>query len=341
MSILNLAFNQETTHLTCCTDLGFIVYTLDPSLEKTCVNNTDGGVGIMKMRFKTNISILVGGGDKPFRSKDTLILWDEHKKTNLVEIDLREPIKNAFINKKRILVVLEKRVSLFDYLGTCIDEKTTCDNPNGLAAVSIINQGEKDNDANDVNFVVGMLGTKKGQVCIWRPHVDDFKEIQAHLSSIENIALNYDGSLVATSSEAGTLIRVFNTERGKKECEFRRGSTAAKIHALCFSMDSSLLACCSGNGTVHIYHLKKNEEGETQNTQSLLSGFKDYLPEYFGSEWSSKQLTPGISAKCIMAFDKGNNLHLCTFNGDYFKISGRDNQFQQVQTGHLHINNNK
>src|SRR3990172_5764594 len=117
MSILNIAYNQSVCHLSVCTNNGFFIFGLKPQIEKKLFQPQDGGVGIMNILLDTNIHLLVGGGDKPFRSKDTVILWDQKQKTNLVEIDLREPIKNALISMNRMVVVLRKKICVFNFDG--------------------------------------------------------------------------------------------------------------------------------------------------------------------------------------------------------------------------------
>lgn len=69
--------------------------------------------------------------------------------------------------------------------------------------------------------------------------------------------MNYDGSLLATSSEKGTLIRIYRTDTGEFLHEVRRGSDKAEIYSVCFNSSSKLLACSSDKGTIHIFSLEK------------------------------------------------------------------------------------
>jgi len=64
-----------------------------------------------------------------------------------------------------------------------------------------------------------------------------------------------DGKLFATASSKGTLIRVFETETGKKIKELRRGADKAIINCLVFDVTKNLLACTSDKGTVHVFNM--------------------------------------------------------------------------------------
>jgi len=48
------------------------------------------------------------------------------------------------------------------------------------------------------------------------------------------MALNFSGSLLATASDKGTLIRIFSTEDGTPLQEVRRGTDKAEIFSLTF-----------------------------------------------------------------------------------------------------------
>lgn len=79
--------------------------------------------------------------------------------------------------------------------------------------------------------------------------------IAAHESLIAFLALNNEGTLLATASDKGTLIRIYSTETGNFLSEFRRGTEKAEIYSICFNATSKFLACSSDRGTIHIFSL--------------------------------------------------------------------------------------
>ena len=81
--------------------------------------------------------------------------------------------------------------------------------------------------------------------------------IQAHKTPVAILSLNPTGTLLATASDKGTVIRVFSVPNGDKLHEFRRGSYPAKIYSISFNAVSSLLCVSSDTETVHIFKLSK------------------------------------------------------------------------------------
>ncbi|SCU98018.1 LAFA_0G14928g1_1 [Lachancea sp. 'fantastica'] len=97
--------------------------------------------------------------------------------------------------------------------------------------------------------------------------------IEAHKGEIAALTLSRDGTLLATASEKGTIVRVFSVETGSKVYQFRRGTYPTKIYSMCFSDDNQFLAASSSSKTVHIFKLGKAEyvttSADAQNNSDL------------------------------------------------------------------------
>jgi WD40 repeat protein len=122
--------------------------------------------------------------------------------------------------------------------------------------------------------------------------------ISGHDNCIAHMEFDQTGTLLATASERGTLIRVWNVEDGSLAKELRRGIDPAIVTSLSFNDMGDNLLVCSEKGTVHIFSLSEKQK----NSQSSFSYINDYLPGYFNSEWS------------FLTIDMRPH-SLCTFNG--------------------------
>ncbi len=96
--------------------------------------------------------------------------------------------------------------------------------------------------------------------------------IQAHRTAISKMSFNFDGSLLATSSDRGTIVRVFSTLSGQRMHHFRRGTYPATIHCLSFDTHSSLLCVTSDSDTVHIFKLQPQGQAGDESPRSTAVG---------------------------------------------------------------------
>ena len=79
--------------------------------------------------------------------------------------------------------------------------------------------------------------------------------IQAHKAPISFLSINSSGTMLASASEKGTVIRVWSIPGSEKLYQFRRGTREARIYSMNFNTMSTLLAVSSAHDTVHIFNL--------------------------------------------------------------------------------------
>ena len=84
--------------------------------------------------------------------------------------------------------------------------------------------------------------------------------IQGHESEVGALAVNPEGTLIATASVRGTIIRVFSAEEGVLLQELRRGSGKAFITSITFHPTINMLACTSDRTSIHLFEIKKSVE---------------------------------------------------------------------------------
>ena len=146
-----------------------------------------------------------------------------------------------------MVVVLEYKIYVYNFADLkLVDHIETTQNSRGLCALCPLSS----------NTVLVCPGLQKGHV---RCELYDAKKttlIEAHESALAAFALNLDGSRLATASETGTLIRIFDTATGAALQEVRRGADKAEIYSIAFSPTTQWLACSSDRGTIHIFALR-------------------------------------------------------------------------------------
>lgn len=79
--------------------------------------------------------------------------------------------------------------------------------------------------------------------------------IQAHQSPIGCIALSHSGTVVATASVNGTLVRLFSTNDGWRLHELRIGAIPHSVRCIMFRPDGLFIAVSSNSRTIHIFKL--------------------------------------------------------------------------------------
>jgi autophagy-related protein 18 len=79
--------------------------------------------------------------------------------------------------------------------------------------------------------------------------------VEAHRSPLSCMVINNEGTILATASDKGTIIRVFSVPDAHKLYQFRRGSMPSRIFSMSFNITSTLLCLSSATDTIHIFKL--------------------------------------------------------------------------------------
>lgn len=290
------------------------------------------------MLYRTNILALVGSEDNPLYNKNKVVIWDDYQKKSLCELKFNQNILNIKLRKDKIVVVCNDKIYLFTL--------------NSFQSFDIIDTGENVHGVIGINYdidntIIAYPDKKRGKIKIKNYEKKTNVSIDAHEKLIGNITLTIKGDLMASATEMGTIIRIFDTDNGNLLQEVRRGKEKAHIRCICFEPDLKFIACSSNRGTIHIWSLstamvnlkkkfgdieedknnkneidEKQEEGEQikiKNKKSIFNGLPKILKrEYFNSEFSFAQVRIK-EEKSICTFGGDNTIIIICNNGKYYK----------------------
>jgi WD40 repeat protein len=291
-----------------------------------CLEFEKGGIGYVEMLFRCNILALVGGGKNPRYPLNKVMIWDDHQNRCIGELSFRSAVRAVKLRRDRVVVVLEYKIYVYNFADLkLVDQIDTTSNVKGLCALC------PDTEHN----VLVCPALERGVV---RVHLYDEKKetlIPAHTHPLSCFALNADGSRLATASDEGTLIRIFDTKTGLKLQELRRGADPAEIYSICFKPDGKWLAVSSDKSTVHVFSLEDNKDGRgpsnpdeqpatttvAANPRSAFSFLSTFLPTYFGSQWSFSRfpLPQGIGRTIVAFGQDANSIIVVSADGTFFK----------------------
>jgi len=239
-----------------------------------------------------------------------------------MQIRFNSDIIKVKMREDCIISILENRIYLLDIntLET-IDIIDIFDNPNGIFSMSNIN--------NKLNIA---FPQNKGKIQLEYYNIikenfkkDETKIINAHESYIAFLTLNNEGNVLATASDKGTLIRIFNVYNQEMITELRRGTKNTTINCLAFDINTEFVACTSEVGTVHIFDIheinklfEKNEDKNKSNNESNKKE-KNKNTKLIKIKERSFAKFKVQEKKSIIRFVQNNSFVVLTSDGKFYK----------------------
>lgn len=256
-SMLYVSFNQDNSFFSVGTERGYKIYQTFPFTEPY-ERIMNGGIGVVEMLYNSNFLALMGGGRVPKYSKNKLVIWDDNEDKIITDLKFTTSIINIKLKKDFLFVVCQKRIYVFDFnTFEMIDTIETGDNKKELVAIN-------SSPGNTVLAYPSSKGVNK--ITIKNYEEKKLFTYTAQEDSVSKMNINCSGTLIATSNENGTIIRIHSCRDGVFLQEFKRGHEKAKINYICFDNDSKLMAVSSSRGTIHIFSMgstiKKLKEHE-------------------------------------------------------------------------------
>ncbi|KAL2221841.1 WD40-repeat-containing domain protein [Thermoascus aurantiacus ATCC 26904] len=261
MAMNFVTFNQDYSYLAVGTSKGFRIFTTDPFSKS--YETKEGNIAILEMLFSTSLVALI-------LSPRRLQIMNTKRQSTICELTFPTTVLAVKLNRKRLVIVLEDQIYLYDIQTMkLLYTIETSPNPNAICALSpssencylaypLPQKAPPSSFAPPSHAPPGSthISPTSGEVLIFDAlKLEAINVIEAHRSPLSCITLNSEGTLLATASDKGTIIRVFSVPDGHKLYQFRRGSMPSRIYSMSFNTTSTLLCVSSATETIHIFKL--------------------------------------------------------------------------------------
>lgn len=143
-------------------------------------------------------------------ARHKVIIWDDYERKNRTEISFNSTIKNVRLRKDMLVVVLEQKTFIFSFLMLkLIEQVETGPNPLGLCGLASAEKAK--------SKTIAVPSATKGAIKVLTYVAEKSLKvpIQAHDTELGVIAVNPNGTLIASSDKDGRIIKIFSADGGE------------------------------------------------------------------------------------------------------------------------------
>lgn len=317
-SVNFINFNQDASCVAVGLNHGYRIYSCKPEFMKCLLVKKEESVGMVEMLYRTSLLAIVALGDEPGSLPRKLKIVNTKRQTTICDLIFPSTILLVKLSKRRMVVLLEEQIYIYDIstmkllhtIETSPNANRLCtlsddvseesgssflaypSPPKTIAHDSLIVSGVYTNGGlnsvqNNIQSVSNAPNRIGDAIIFDLMTLQPLAVIEAHKSALAAMCLSSDGTLLATASDKGTIVRVFNVHSGVKLFQFRRGTYPTKIFSLNFSGDNRYVVATSSSETVHVFRLgeeellanKQKQKKDSRTKKSKLSTDYDIIEE--------------------------------------------------------------
>ena len=288
---------------------------------------------MVKIINTTNIFVIVGSPNNQNLNKQEILIWDDKKGKNIYKFLMKKEVLNIEITSGKILVVCENIIYAFNSKSfQLIDIIKTGLNPKGLIATSF-----KERNI----LVYPSADPEHGKLTIKNYDSNSYIYLNPHEHSITNIALSYNGLFLATASDEGKKIRIFEVSNGRLLDELHRDENY-KIKSISINKNNNFISVSCKKGLIPIWALKKakkliGEEIEEFDKVTNIHG-KFFIEKERGFNHVNLKNYKDPDYEAVKLGDQ-NILYIITSNGEFYKIRFESETKTKKNEGNFEIKN--
>ena len=269
---------------------------------------------MVKMLNCTNIFVILGSPNNSDLNKQQILIWDDKNRKKIYKLLIKREILNLELTPNKIVVVCENIIYIFNSQSfQLVDIIKTGQNPKGLIGISY----------KESNIIVyPSVDSEHGKLTIKNYDSNNYIYLNPHDHSITNIALSYNGVFLATVSQEGKKIRIFEAKTGRYLDELHREEND-KIKSISINKNNNFISVSCQKGVIPLWSLKKakniirEEIEEFDKVTNIHGGF--FVDKERGFNHINLKEHKDLEFEAVKLGDQ-NFLYIITSNGLFFKI---------------------